>query len=136
MSRTRRRLGTVIALLLLLPLTMAPKIAWDLDGLSADVVTTDTAREGRPFPVVILVDNISGVVQEDVVVRARISVGGDGSDITLVGHTAECGSSAGNEVWCFLGDVAVGERRTVRFVAVPSDSGTLSVALDRPGELS
>ena len=121
-------------LLLLLPFVMAPKIAWGLGGLSGDVVRPDSVRAGRPFPVVVLVTNVSNAVQSDVVLRATLSVGSGGETYALVGKSAACHQAAGDVVACSLGDVSVGEKRVVRFTATSTETGALSVTLSRAAE--
>ena len=125
-----------LLLLLLLPLTMAPKIALVPEGEPLQIealVSRLSVRTGTPVTTVLFIENVSGGPLED----ARLDVSlllneRPARSASFVGLPRHCTQLAGDgtTVSCSLGDFADGQTRSLRLTVRPNAPGELSYNLN------
>lgn len=121
MTSLKRR--SALLLLLLLPLTMAPRTSLDADALDVHFDTPRVAHVGAAFPVAVTFENPDETTKLMPVWLDFVN-GDSGPAITVV--TGAC-AAQGATVGCFVPSLEPGESVTYRLLVRPSSPGRLAV---------
>lgn len=122
---TARRWASAAVLLLLLPLTLAPRTSWTLDGVDYDLTaaTRDSARTNAAVPVTFRLLSRSDQVIDDAALSILVSL--DGTDaVDIVRASSGC-SIDGAIVTCAVAPIDPRGTGVVRIVARGLDKGAL-----------
>lgn len=127
MSSSLRRRLTAGLILLLLPLTLAPRTSWTLDAVDYDLVASFARQSAAPkaaVPLRLTVLSRSDEVIEEARLIIDLSLDGKGGAAQLVGASDECVVD-GLQAICSVGPVAPRGTASVTVVGRALGAGTL-----------
>lgn len=132
---------TVVLLLLLLPLTMAPRTSLNPDGgdlALTGIISRTQVRPGSAVTFVVQARNTTGATLERAQVNIFVGWDGKSDALTLVASRA-CGTEAVESGWlvtCGLVDLGADEQATLRVTARPLTAGELTFHATSGGGLA
>ena len=122
--------------LLLLPWTMAPKIALVPEGEPVSVeavVSRTTVRPGTPVTAVLFVENVSDATLPSVTLEVQMLLDGEPSKLVpFMSAPKSCTPMQGDGtmIRCAIGALDVGQAKTLRLSARPAAPGKVSYHLN------